>query len=427
MRILHIVHQYPPDFIAGTELYTQTTALYQVRAGHEAVVFAPAPQGAVEPQVEDGVRVYRVGVGVRGGRQVFANTFFHGGITRPFTTILAQEKPDVIHVQHLMGIPFGVMNQVIKSGIPYVITLHDYWYGCANGQLVTNNTGEICAGPDKNHRNCGRCAIARAGMMNLTGLAPLVAPLLAYRNGRLRHILAHAASVIAPTQFVKSIYQQMGLPDDNFTVAPHGIEVPHEKIRAILEKRPSSPPNSLHIGYIGSIAPQKGLHILIEAVNQLPTANIKLTLYGSLDTFPDYVTHLRKIIHHPGIQLAGSIARSQIWQAFSSFDIAAMPTLWYEASPLTIQEAFAVKTPIIASRIGAMPEKIRHGVDGLLFPPGDIAALHNALLSLIDDPEQLAQLRSGIQPVYTMAEQAQDILEIYRTQAGVPLQKEIVE
>lgn len=415
LRILHVVHQYPPDFIAGTELYTQTIARYQAKAGHDVAVFAPAPHGEAEPAVEDGVRVYRVSVGSRRGGAVFAHTFYHKGLARPFATVLAQENPEIIHVQHLMGLPFAIMRQVMQAGIPYVITLHDYWYGCANGQLITNDNGEICSGPGKTYRNCGRCAIARSGKMNLTGLAPVVAPLMAYRNGRLRHIITHAASVIAPTRFVQTIYRQMGIPGDNMVVVPHGIELPQEKIRAALEKRPLSPPHSLHIGYVGSIAPQKGIHILVEAVNQLPVENVKLTLCGSLDTFPDYAAHLKKIARHPGIHFAGRVAHEAIWNAFASFDVVTMPTLWYEASPLTIQEAFAVKTPIVASAIGAMPEKITHGVDGLLVPPGDVAALHAALLSLIEDPNLLPRLQSGIQPVYAMAEQVKEISKIYIT------------
>ncbi|MBE2223265.1 MAG: glycosyltransferase [Anaerolineae bacterium] len=248
----------------------------------------------------------------------------------------------------------------------------------------------------------------------MTWLSPTVAPLMAYRNRRLCHIITQAGQVIAPTHFVQTVYEQMGVPTENVMVVPHGIEVPHQKIEAILAKRPFPPKNTLRIGYIGSIAQQKGVHNLIAAVNQLPKEGVKLTIYGGLDDFPEYVAQIKASAQHPGIHFAGRIPREEIWDAFASFDVVVMPTLWYEASPLTIQEAFAVKTPIIASRIGAMPEKITDGVDGLLVPPGDVAALHTALLSLKENPARLAQLRAGIQPVYTMTEQVKDIIDVYR-------------
>ncbi len=406
-----------PEHVGGTELYTQTLARYQVQMGHSAAIFTPSattPTGtAPSAQDEDGVRVYRAGLGAHGRFQVFRNTFSNKQLDGAFTAVLAQEKPDIIHIQHLMGLPPSLIERIQAAAIPYVITLHDYWYGCANAQLIANDSGDICAGPDKTYRNCGRCAIARAGKANLAWLSPMVAPLMRYRNGRLRRIITQAYKVIAPTRFVQTIYQQMGFPDDNFIVIQHGIEVPEEKIERILRERPSSPPHTLHIGYIGSIAHQKGIHHLITAVNQLPHDGVKLTLYGGLDAFPEYVAHLRQLIRHPGIQLAGRIARDKIWAAFASFDVVAMPTLWYEASPLTIQEAFAVKTPIVASRIGAMPDKITHGIDGLLVPPGDVDALRAALLSLLENPTLLPQLQSGIKPVYTMTQQARDINIVY--------------
>ncbi len=408
-----------PHFVGGTELYTQTLARYQVQSNHSVAIFSPSPEPPVSQRPftqneDDGLRIYQVEFGPQSRTQVFRNTFANKQLDSGFKVVLAKEKPDIIHIQHLMGLPMSLIAQIREASIPYVITLHDYWYGCANAQLITNDTGEICAGPDKTGRNCGRCAVARAGRTSFNSVSSLIAPLMVYRNRRLSEIITQANQVIAPTHFVKTIYEQMGVPTQNIIVIPHGIEIPHEVIDAILEKRPLSPENTLHIGYVGSIAKQKGVHNLIEAVNQLPYEGIQLTIYGGLDDFPDYVDHLKKIAQHPGIHFAGRVAREEIWEAYASFDILAMPTLWYEASPLTIQESYAVKTPIIASRIGAMPEKITDGVDGILVPPGDINALSQALLLLKDDPRKLVQLRSGIQPVYTMREQVQDIIEVYK-------------
>lgn len=409
-----------PHFVGGTELYTQTVARYQVQLNHSVAIFTPSPEMPVPQRPftqndDDGVRIYQVPTGPQSRTQVFRNTFANKQLDAAFKAILAQENPDIIHIQHLMGLPTSLLDQVREAKIPYIITLHDYWYGCANAQLITNDTGEICAGPDKAYHNCGRCAIARTGKRNLNWMAPLVAPLMANRNRRLAQIITQANQVIAPTHFVKTIYEQMGVPTQNIIVIPHGIEIPHEMIDAILEKRPLSPENTLHIGYVGSIAKQKGIHNLIEAVNQLPHEGVQLTIYGGLDDFPDYVAYLRKIAQHPGIHFAGRVAREEIWEAYARFDILAMPTLWYEASPLTIQEAYAVKTPIIASCIGAMPEKITDGVDGILVPPGDMTALSVALLSLKNDPGKLAQLRSGIQPVRRIEDHINELTLIYQS------------
>ncbi len=416
LRIFHIVHQYMPEHVGGTELYAQTLAHYQIQAGHSVALFCPSgypPSETPEPQNEDGLRVYRAGIGPHGRSQVFRNTFAHKQLDRAFAAVLAQENPDIIHIHHLMGLPFSLIDRITAVSVPIVITLHDYWYGCANGQLVTNYDGAICPGPSKTYLNCGRCAVARSGKQNLRWLAPAAAPLMAYRNGRLRRIIAQANAVIAPTCFVQQIYREMGISGDNIIHIQHGIEVPQQEIDALLSQKTPRPPDTLHIGYIGSLGRPKGVHNLITAVNQLPRDGVKLTLYGGLDAFPDYVAQLQQDAQHPGIHFAGRVAREKIWGELANLDILVMPTLWYEASPLTIQEAFAVKTPILASRIGAMPEKITHNVDGLLVPPNDTAALRDSLLALLRDPSLLPRLQAGIQPVYTMAEQVKEIEALY--------------
>ena len=409
MKILHIVHQYLPETIGGTELYTQTLARYQAESGHSVAIFYPSQaEGEMWQKEDNGIRIYGAATGPRSRSRVFLSTFGDKKLHEMFTAVLHKEQPDLIHIQHLMGLPTSLIEAI---RVPFVITLHDYWYGCGNAQLITNYDNTICPGPNRWFTNCGRCALSRAGQPNW--LAPAAAPLMAWRNGRLRTILHRASKVIAPSHFVQQTYTELGLAGDNMAVIPHGIEVPHEQIKTILANRQPRQPGTLHIGFIGSLGWQKGVHNLIAAVNQLPYEGGKLTVYGRLDTFPEYVAELQQQAQHPGIHFAGPVSRTDLWSALAEFDIAVMPTLWYEASPLTIQELFAVNVPIVASRIGAMTEKIRDGIDGRLLPPNDIQSLHNVLLEYLESPTTLTHLRQNIQPVRTMTEQVQEIEALY--------------
>jgi glycosyltransferase involved in cell wall biosynthesis len=410
MRILHLVHQYMPEKVGGTELYTQTIAQFQVAQGDEAAIFTPAVANGrfPQPELESGVRVYRVPVGARSATQVFGSSFGQKALARGLTAVLRQEQPDLVHIQHLMGLPASLVSQLNQAGIPYLVTLHDYWYICANGQLITNDRNEICEGP-KWWINCGRCALARAGQPRLMPLAPAVAPVMAARHRLLQNVLRGARAIIAPTQFVDETYRQMGLAAEKVTIVPHGIEYP-----AIMPPRQREADGRLRILFVGSLAWQKGVHVLITAVNQLPPDAVELHIYGDLDTFPDYTAHLRQISQHPGIQFHGRIARADLWAELVNADVGVLPTLWYEVSPLTIQEMFAAGLPIAASRIGAMPEKIADGVAGLLFPPGDAAALRDVLARLLADGGLRARLRAGIGPVRTVAEHMGEVTAIYQ-------------
>lgn len=417
MRILHVVHQYVPDRVAGTELYTQSVARRQAKAGHEVAVFTPLNRDghfSAQPAVEEGVRVYRVPAGRRSPTAVFRSTFGHAGLQAAFDIVLERERPDIVHLQHLMGVPAAIVDTIRQSGAPYVISLHDYWYGCANGQLLTNDTEKLCDGPDSRFHNCGRCAVARAGLVSVAGLlGPVAAPVLRRRDALLRPIFVGAGRVLAPNEFVRDIHATMGFSTDHVVINPLGLDAPPELARRPAVQRGVRPAGKIRLGYLGSLSPQKGLHVLIEALNGLPDS-ISLDIYGDPAVFPDYVAEARAMNRHHGVQFNGLLARDRLWETLGDLDALVMPTLWYEASPATIREAFAAGLPVIASNLGAPGSMVRDGEDGLLFPPGDAAALREILRGLIERPERLADLRTQISPVRTEADHVAQIEDIYR-------------
>ncbi len=418
MNILHIVHQYPPGHIGGTELYTQWLAEHQVALGHQVAVFCPVAgeqlSAAPDPVLEKGVRVYRIPVGRPGRLAVFTNTFGQGRLSQLFAQVLEAEQPQLVHVQHLMGLPVAVVEQLRARGIPYVITLHDYWYRCANAQLLTNYDQTICAGPDERWHNCGRCALARAGLNKLDRLAPLVAPVMGRRGRLLEDVFAGAQRVIAPADFMRRTYASMRLPTNHVTVVPFGLDVGPEQVEAAWTAAAQRTDKTLRIGYAGSIAWQKGVHVLIAAFNQLPHEGVELLIYGNPATFPDYVATLQRTAEHPHIRFAGALSREALWSAFGELDALVVPSVWYEGSPFIIREAFAAGLPVVASRIGALPEMVREGVDGLLFAAGKAAALRDQLQRLLDDRALLARLRANVEPVLSFAEHVRMVMEVYQ-------------
>lgn len=419
MRILHLVHQYIPDHIGGTELYTQTLARAQARRGDFAAVFAPSPQPVdrtLSETLEQEVTIYRVPVGKRGGTAVFRSTFGDERLTAALESVLDSFRPDVVHIEHMMGLPISITELLSTRRIPYVMALHDYWYGCANAQLLTNYDQTICDGPNAGATNCARCALARAGLSGTGWLAPAVAPVMRRRNAQLRQAVSRAALIIAPNEFVRATVASLGLPAERMIVLPWGMDLPAD-LQAIREtagkERAARPAQPLRLGYIGSLSPQKGIHVLVAAVNRLPKDSVTLEIYGNLAVFPEYVNEVRRAATHPGIQLMGLLPRTEFWTRLAALDALVLPTLWYEASPLTIDEAFAAGTPVIGSHLGALPTMIRDGVDGLLFPAGDAGALAELLATLYEHPDRVVTLRQGIRPVKTMDTHAAEIAAWY--------------
>ena len=97
-----------------------------------------------------------------------------------------------------------------------------------------------------------------------------------------------------------------------------------------------------------------------------------------------------------------------------------VPSIWWENSPLVIQEAFFHRRPIICSDVGGMAEKVRDGVDGIHFRVGDSFSLARTIEKATSSPELWSELRAGIEPPYAMDVHVAKLLALYRKPARQP-------
>jgi glycosyltransferase involved in cell wall biosynthesis len=411
LRILHIVHQYLPEHVGGTEIYTQSLAAALQARGHEPLIFARGSGATRELRdlAWEGVRVLRAEVPESGPQAVLRATLSHPFLEETFRRALEIAQPDLVHVHHLMGLPASVPAIARRAGLPVVATLHDYWLLCPNAQLFTNYDQSVCSGP-RLWLNCARCAAARLDRPLLQVGAPLIAAVMGWRAHLLRQAIGSIDRFIAPTAFVRDLYARMGLIDaGRATHIPHGIDT-----TGVLPHSPAGADGPLRVAYLGGISWQKGVHVLVDAVTGLEPSIATLKVYGDRTVIPHYGRHLTGLAAgHPNIEFAGRLSRSEVWQALSQTDVLVVPSLWYETAALVIQEALAAGVPVIGSRLGALTERIRDHVDGLLVPPGDPNALRAALLSLANDRPSLERLRAQIRPVVTIEEHIDQVLSLY--------------
>src|SRR5258708_38613706 len=125
------------------------------------------------------------------------------------------------------------------------------------------------------------------------------------------------------------------------------------------------------------MSPAKGVHVLLKALTLLsPAQHIQAHLFGDLEQEPAYGQQLRALAAGQSeVHFHGRFGRDELAAVYSRFDVLVVPSLWYENNPLVIQEAFAAGRPVVASRLGGMAEFVTHGLNGLLFEPGDPASL----------------------------------------------------
>jgi glycosyltransferase involved in cell wall biosynthesis len=407
MRVLHVVHQYLPEYVGGTELYTHwlTQALH--RRGYAGAVFyrrRAEGQGLVR-RSESGVDVWAAWAGLLNPARRFLATFHDPGILRAFGEVLTAFSPDLVHIQHLMGLPVGLIRMLRRRQIPFLVTLHDYWWVCANAQLLTNDTHQVCDGPSM-YVNCVRCALARSESAWLWPMLPSMVPLFAYRNTVLRDVLQSAAGLIAPTPFVRGWYGRHRAPIEKIHVVPHGLELANFNSAGEY-----SSGETVRFVYIGGISWQKGIHVLLEAFKQV-SGRWELWVAGDETFDPGYATNLRANAVE-NVRFLGKLTRAEVRDTLGKADVVLVPSLWYETFSIVISEAFAAGVPVVASNIGALADRVRDGADGVLVPPGDVPAWREALQRIVDDRAWLRHLQGNVSAPCTLDEHVDQIVSLY--------------
>ena len=405
MRIQFLIHQFYPTSQYGAETYAYHLGKGLQAQGHQVSVFYrenhlprsfDPNQALVEEELAvDGLPVHRVFLNPRSGVSRgaffhFLTTFYNPAIETAFARHLDRFQPDVIHVHHLLYLSAGLLSAARKRGIPIVATLHDFWYFCPNAQLLRPG-GEICRKNPTLH--CGACMKALYGGRIPKAILPLGAPFFLWRRRHLSRALSQAQVLISPSQFLLETYVREGYPADRMVLMEYGL--PGQGLAEIVRAR--EPAHPLRAGYIGSLTRHKGVHVLVEAFRRIPPAHATLDVYGSPDAFPAYSAGLQQLAAgQPHIRLRGAFEHSRLREVLQDLDLLVVPSLWYENSPVVIQEAFGARVPVVASRLGSLPEKVQEGVQGLLFEPGDAESLYQVLSGVLSDPRRIAAFQENL-------------------------------
>lgn len=155
--------------------------------------------------------------------------------------------------------------------------------------------------------------------------------------------------------------------------------------------RPLPIPRARHALYAGRLIPYKGIHHLIEGVRSHTAVRLAGAAYHA-----EYERYLHQIAGGKCVQFLGAVFGEQLVEEYCAAGVSVLPSvetdLYGKRYPkseilgLTLLEAMACETPVVCSHIGGMPELVVDGETGLLVPPGDSAALGEAVERLLDDP-----------------------------------------
>ncbi len=318
---------------------------------------------------------------------------------RSIAALVDEVNPDIAHFHNIHGhLTTSIIGPLRRRDIPIVWTLHDFRQVCPNTSFLSH--GEICERCLPNrfyevllHR-CKKGSVA----------ASLVAMLTMYCE-RLSRVQYRVQHFITPSRFLKSKLIAGGFDTRRITPIPNFVDLdaygPGE------EKG--------HFLYIGRLLFEKGLDTLIRAVAALDRGELWIVGEGPVEG------ELRALVAELGterVHFKGYLSGDELKRVLSEAQFIVLPSRWYENLPFSIMEAFACSRPVVASDVGGIPEMVDDGVNGYLFPVGDVDALVERLGAMLDDTagrrEMGRRAREKAERLYNREEHYRRIEEIYR-------------
>ncbi|MBK7644124.1 MAG: glycosyltransferase [Planctomycetes bacterium] len=440
LSILYVVHGFPPEAWAGTEIYTLNLALEMQRRGHRVSVLArtdrgEGPDGTLREEEFRGLRVLRMLR--REPHRRIADSYRDERIEAAFGALLLREKPDLVHFQHLIHLSAGLVHVARELDLPTVLHCHDFWALCARVQMIRPD-GVRCE--DGMDAGCFLCVKERGlrSIPRLKRMAQVTSRVWealekGTRKGRILPpelrarwegfgdmverrpyvvgCYAAAQLRVSPSRFLRAMLVEQGGLDAHTTIfSDNGLSTGH---LAALEKRPD-PKGRVRFGFVGSLVWYKGDQTLVRAMRELDPERAVLHVWG--DFKPGEDAHHAELarLAGPNVEFKGRFDNARLAEVYAELDVLVVPSLWWENSPITIHEAHLLRTPVVTSGIGGMAEFVRDGIDGLHFRVGDVGDLAAKLRRFVDEPELAAELSRDFPPLKTLEEDGRTTEYRYR-------------
>ncbi|EER20835.1 MULTISPECIES: glycosyltransferase [spotted fever group] len=397
MKILKVIHGYPPYYRAGSEVYSQTLARklsdnheIQVFARHENSFLPSFHYSTVLDYGDPRILLHLINIPITKYRYKFINE----EVNIRFEKIIDDFRPDLIHFGHLNHLSLNLPEIATKRGIPIVYTLHDFWLMCPRGRFIQRNSKELlqlCDGQEDK-----KCA-TECYKGYFTGDEGLLNAEITYwqqwvstRMKQTKKIVEYVDHFVAPSKFLMNKFvKEFNIPHTKISYLDYGFDLNR------LKDKNRIPEEDFIFGYIGTHTPEKGIDLLLKAFSSL-SAKAKLRIWGALN---QETAGLKAIANHfpqkvkDKIEWMGNYENENIvTEVFNKVDAIVVPSIWGENSPLVIHEAEQLRIPVITADYGGMAEYVQDGINGLLFKHRDIESLSEKMENLNIDKNLYTKL-----------------------------------
>jgi glycosyltransferase involved in cell wall biosynthesis len=278
MRILQVTHGFPPESVGGVEQHVEGLSQALAKKGEAVHVYARTSdasmkQGEFRSERSGNPEVTRAAFrweGIDGLTSMYRCAPMADTL-RQF--LRSQQEAglgfNVAHVHHLTGMSVDSLDVLREAQIPVVLTLHDYWLMCPRGQMW-NRREESCERVEP--QRCGECLSQTFPFwVNPQGAQDQASAL----HDLARSVLAKADQLVIPSARAIPPFAALGVDPASISVVENGVDT--EALDSL--PLPSFGPGPLRLGYLGTVMPSKGLHVLLDAVLQQPESSVELHIH----------------------------------------------------------------------------------------------------------------------------------------------------
>ncbi|WP_432671092.1 glycosyltransferase [Flavobacterium sp. SM2513] len=392
MHILKIIHGYPPNYNAGSEVYSQSIC-NELSKQHKVSVFTReenpyAKDFTIRKEIKNENLSFYYANNPQG-----KDGYRHSQLDVNFATLIGEIKPDLVHIGHLNHLSTGIIDELNKVKIPIVFTLHDFWLMCPRGQFLTRSIGkednfQLCT--KQEDKKCATSCYEVYFSGKVEEVKQDIANWTSWIHNRMQETKAIIDKVnlfIAPSNYLRDRFiSDFNVPEHKIIYVDYGFPVEY-----LTQTEKSEEKTNYTFGYIGTHIPAKGINMLIEAFSKIENP-ATLKIFGRDNgQSTKALKQLAKSSINP-IEFHGEYINHNLANdVFSNIDCIVVPSIWAENSPLVIHEAQSCKIPVITADFGGMKEYVNHKVNGLLFDHRNTKSLQEQLAFAIENAEVMQE------------------------------------
>lgn len=335
-----------------------------------------------------------------GKAKALKRIFGHGDVVSRFKRMLADYKPDVVHLHNIHSQLSPVIGELAhKAGIRVVWTLHDLKLLCP-AYIGRRPDGRVCD-------DCitGKIQVLRHRCMKGSFLQSVIAQMEARKWSRAR-LARNTDAFIAPSAFMGEMMRRGGFPEEKLHVLTNFVDP--SKLKELDHLMKQTPSVGDYFLYAGRLSSEKGVGTLIRAAM---ASGVKLKIAGDGPACRE----LKALAaNNKSVEFLGMLKPRELVPLQLEARASVLPSEWYENNPLSIIESLCAGTPVIGANIGGIPELIKPGVNGQIFQSGNEEELAEILRCFSDSEYDRTAISREAMQRYSRGTHLQQLLKIYK-------------